>query len=506
MKTTATQILAQRKHELQFRLRRTSPLHSSDSDPALWFEISGRHRASSHAGVAALLELARATGLDQALDSHLDLLKEHRPYSESDHILALAVAVLAGGQCPEHLRTLRQTPEFLDLLGLKRLPDATTAGDFLRRFETEEHAKAFMQAVLFVTEQLLLAKLCDQERQTGRIDADGMFASTGAECRQGIEWSGLKKDWGYHPLLISLANTGQPLLIKNRPGNETSSQGAAEYLDMAIESMLRVFAVLLLRGDTDFSQTKHLDRWDETGRVKFVFGYDACKNLVARAEELKAGDWRQLVRPARYEVKTCPRTKPERIKPELVKARNFRTFRTVREDVAEFEYQPIACKKSYRMVVVRKLIEVTQGQLELEPETRCFFYITNRRDLSREEVVREANQRCNQENLIAQLAGQVHSLKATSNTLFSNWAWMLSASLAWTLKSWFALFAPEPKERERLLGMEWRTFVWRFVSMPGQIVNSGRRRVVRLLGGHLPSLGTFLSITEEIRRLRLIRT
>lgn len=506
MKTTDSRILAQRKQELQFRLRRTSPLYSSDADPALWFEISDRHRASSYAGIAALLELARATGLDQALDSHLDLLKDHRPYTESDHILALAVAVLAGGQCPEHLRTLRQTPEFLDLLGLERLPDSTTAGDFLRRFETEEHAKAFMKAVLLVTEQVLLARLSDQERQTGRLDADGTFTSTGAECRQGIEWSGHKKDWGYHPLLVSLANTNQPLLIKNRPGNEVSSHGAAEYLDMAIESMLRVFAVLLLRGDTDFSQTRHLDRWDETGRVKFVFGYDACPNLVARAEALRASEWRQLVRPARYEVKTRPRTKPERIKPELVKARGFRTLRTVREDVAEFDYQPVACKKSYRMVVVKKQIEVSEGQLELEPETRYFFYITNRRDLSREEVVGEANQRCNQENLIAQLSGQVHSLKATSNTLFSNWGWMLSASLGWTLKSWFALFAPKREERERLLGMEWRTFLWRFVSLPGQIVESGRRRVVRLLGGHLPSLGTFLSITEEIRRLRLIRT
>jgi hypothetical protein len=178
----------------------------------------------------------------------------------------------------------------------------------------------------------------------------------------------------------------------------------------------------------------------------------------------------------------------------------------VREDVAEFEYQPLACRKSYRMVVVRKTIEVTEGQLLLVPETRYFFYITNWRDLSLEEVVAEANQRCNQENLIAQLSGQVHALKATSNTLLSNWAWMLAASLAWTLKSWFALFAPKQEERERLLGMEWRTFAWRFVSMPGQVVESGRRRVVRLLGGHLPSLSTFLSITEEIRRLRLIRT
>ncbi len=504
MKTTDSRIIAQRKQELKFRLDRKSPLRCTEADPALWFEISGRRRASGHAGVAALMELARAVGLDKALDSHLDLLADRRPYKESDHILALAASVLAGGTCPEHLRTLRQTPEFLDLLGVNRLPDSTTAGDFLRRFESEDDVKAFIQALLLVTELVLENKLSESERRLGTIDADGTFAPTGAECRQGIGYSGHKKDWGYHPLLISLADTGQPLVIANRPGNQTSAQGAADYLDMAAQSMLRVFDRILLRGDTDFSQTRHLDRWDATGRLDFVFGYDACPNLVAIAASLDAADWRQLKRPARYEVITQTRTKPERVKPALVEALGFRELRTVREDTAEFDYRPGACRKDYRMVVVRKLIEVTQGQLVLEPEIRYFFYITNRRDLSQAEIVREANLRCDQENLIAQLAGQVCSLKATSNTLFSNWAWMLSASLAWTLKSWFALFAPDEGERRRIVGMEWRTFQQRFVWMPGEVVKSARRRVVRLLGGHLPSLETFLRTCDEIRRLRLV--
>lgn len=504
MKTTDSQILSQRKQELEFRLDRKSPVRCTQADPALWFEISARHQASSHAGVAALMELARATGLDKALDSHLDLLADHRPYKESDHLLALAASVLAGGTCPEHLRTLRQCPEFLDLLGLNRLPDSTTAGDFMRRFGSEDDAKAFIQALLVVTEQILINKLPESERRLGTIDADGKFVPTGAECRQDIEYSGHKRDWGYHPLLISLANTGQPLAIANRPGNQTSAQGAAEYLDLVIDSMLKVFDKILLRGDTDFSQTRHLDRWDATGRLEFIFGYDACQTLVAIADSLKEADWQELKRPARYEVKTRPRTKPERIKPQLVKAHNFREMRTVREDTAEFDYQPVACSKPYRMVVVRKLIEVTQGQLLLEPEIRYFFYITNRRDLSQAEVVREANQRCNQENLIAQLSGQVHALKATSNTLLSNWAWMLSASVAWTLKSWFALFAPDKCERHRIIAMEWRTFQQQFVWMAGEVVESARRRVIRLLGGHLPSLETFLGTCAEIRKLRLV--
>ena len=79
----------------------------------------------------------------------------------------------------------------------------------------------------------------------------------------------------YHPLLVSLANTGEPLFIVNRSGNRPSHEGAASYLDQAIKLCRRAgFEDILLRGDTDFSQVRHLDRWNVQG-VRFVFGYKA---------------------------------------------------------------------------------------------------------------------------------------------------------------------------------------------------------------------------------------
>ena len=59
----------------------------------------------------------------------------------------------------------------------------------------------------------------------------------------------------------------------------------------------------------------------------------------------------------------------------------------MKEEVAEFDYQPGACKTAYRMVVLKKTITVEHGQKTLRPEIRYFFYITNRRDLSAAEVV-----------------------------------------------------------------------------------------------------------------------
>ncbi len=55
-----------------------------------------------------------------------------------------------------------------------------------------------------------------------------------------------------------------------------SHEGAAERFDQAIALCREAgFRSMLLRGDTDFSQTKYLDGWDATGDVRFIFGMDA---------------------------------------------------------------------------------------------------------------------------------------------------------------------------------------------------------------------------------------
>src|SRR5206468_1199491 len=222
-----------------------------------------------------------------------------------------------------------------------------------------------------------------------------------------------------------------------------SQERADVFLDKAVDLCRGAgFRKMLLRGDTKFTQTTHLDRWDDAGDVRFIFGYEVHDCLKALADALPPEAYSFLERPPRYEIKTTPRQQPERVKPEIVKQRGFKTIHLLEEMIAEFNYRPVACNREYRMIVVRKRLGIDKGQMRLFEEYRYFFYITNDREMTAEDVVFSANDRCDQENLIAQLKNGVHALATPVDDLVSNWAYMVMASLAWSLKARSALLAP----------------------------------------------------------------
>ncbi len=469
------------------------------------YEISGRTRGLAHGGIGAFHLLARRLGLIDRIDERLHLLKVHLPYHESDHVLNLAYNALCEGTCLQDLELRRQDEAFLDALGARRLPDPTTAGDFCRRF-TPEHI-ATLQEVFDETRLRAWAGQPAAFFERAEIDMDGTLVPTDGERKGGVDIA-YDGTWGYHPLVLTLANTGEVLRLVNRPGNRPSHEGAAAQVDQALAVCFRGgFRRALLRGDTDFSQTAHLDRWDADPRVRFVFGYEAAPNLVALAEALPERAWRPLRRPPRYEVQTEPRRRRENVKEALVRRRGFENLRLCGEEVAEFNYRPTACRKTYRMVALRKNITREKGEVRLFDEVRYFFFITNEWADEADEVVFCANDRCAQENLVAQLKGGVRALRAPVDNLVSNWAYMVMTALAWDLKAWFALALPEEpgpwQEQHRaqkrwVLRLEFKAFAQAFVRLPCQVVRAGRRLVCRLLGWN-EHQGLFFRVVAALR-------
>ena len=358
------------------------------------FEIADRTRAISPGGLGAIHLMAQKLGLVRDINDNLHLLKRHLPYFESDHVLNIAYNLLAGGSRIEHLEVRRNDEVYLDALGATRIPDPTTAGDFCRRF-TETDVERLMET--FNETRLRVWKEQPTDFfEEAFIDADGTLAPSGGVCKQGVDIA-YDGTWGYHPLVVSLANTAEPLYLVNRSGNRPSHEHADVYLDKAAALCRRAgFKKITFRGDTDFSQTRHLDRWDRASH-RFIFGIAAMPNLVAIAEGLSPEQYGELERPARYTIKTAPRQARERHKEQVVRQRQFDTLKLVGEEVAEFDYRPVACKKSYRVVVLRKKLVVEKGQLWLFEPDRYFFYITNDRMTPASEVVFLANDRCDQE-------------------------------------------------------------------------------------------------------------
>ncbi len=507
MKATLRRRLTARKRQIERRLAKTrlgdcrKPVFTAGD---IRYEIADRVRGLAYGGIGAMHLLARKIGLVEALDMGLSLFKVHLPYHESDHVLNIAYNALCNGSCLQDIELRRNDAVFLDALGARRIPDPATAGDFCRRFAAAavDRLQDIFDDVRIGVWQRQPADFFDQ----AVLDADGTLVETTGRCKKGVDvaCNGL---WGYHPLVVSLANTRKVLRLVNRSDNRPSHEGAAAALDEAVATCLRGgFRRVLLRGDTDFSQTEHLDRWNQDGRIRFIFRYDAKANLKELADGLPERVWRGLERPRRPEPETEPRRRPDDVKDRIVREREFETLRLTHEDVADWDYQPHACSREYRLIIVRNNISREKGERLLFDEIRYFSYLTNDYESTPEQIVDSANHRCDQENLLAQLHGGCHALHAPVDDLTSNWAYMVMTASAWNLKAWAALTLPETPGRWRdkyraeklwLLGLEFTTFVNALIAIPCQLVRQARGLIFRVLA-YNPHQATFFRLVDAL--------
>ena len=474
--------------------------------PAIKYELAERQQAVSAGGIGTIMQLIQQLDLRKEINSAIPLLKLHLPYDEADHVFNIALNLLAGGSCLDHLELRRTDEAFLNAVGAERIPDPTTAGDFCRRFGTLE-VMLLMQAFNRVR-QRVWGQQPNEFFEVATIEADGTMVETGGERKQGIGMN-YKKQWGYHPLVVTLANTGEPLQIVNRSGNRPSHEHAPFFIDQAIQQCRNAgFRSIVVRGDTDFALTEHFDRWTDEG-VEFIFGVDQMPNLVALADSLEKTVWRPLRRRRPKPPKTRRRRRPN-YKQAIVVEKEYENKRLKQEWIAEFNYQPGKCSRTYRLIAVRKEIEITKGQRKLIDDTPYLFYITNASPSKKSDrqVVFAANDRCDQENTISQMKA-CGALTAPLDNLVSNWTYMVIASLAWSLKIWSGLMVQprgvgkakktQAEIKRRVIRMDFKTFCQTLMQVPAQIVRRSRQLVYRLLN-YRPSMEPLLLIHDNLNR------
>lgn len=437
-----------------------------------------RGKVIPYGGLALAHKLVHRLGLADAIDQELTLLKLHLPYHESDHVLTHAYNIFSGGTCIEDIASLQDSEAFRNLVGACRVPDPTTAGDFLRRFD--EYSLGVMDTVLDEQRDRLWKLLPARMRRRATVDLDSTLKPVYGECKQGADFS-YKGTWSYHPLLISVAETNECLRLINRSGNTGSADGVEDALDPCLGHLTDSFRRVIVRGDSAFYR-KNLITLCEAHGADFALVMDGMEVLVKAAQALPERRFRPFdPHPAK---RTCPRRarrrRRERTRQRRAQQRGYRTLHTTAVWVAEFRYRPTGLERDYRVIVKRQRVQEKRGQRVLFERYVYRFIITSIEDMSAADVLRLAYGRCNQENTIEQLKHGLAALRMPTGELLANGAFMMAALIAWNLRAWLSLLAL-PAESLR---WEWKRFRHAFVYVGAKIIHHARTAVVQLASSH----------------------
>jgi hypothetical protein len=462
--------------------------------PLLHLESDPRGETTHYGGLVLAQQFVRRFRVAQRLDDALVLFKRHAPYHESDHVLALAYTLYADGTCLEDQAALQGSEAVRRLVGACRIPDPTTAGDFLRRFTIAQNVEHLSGAIDEVQEAVW-SKLPRNVRRRRKkhelalVDLDGHIKPLYGVQKEGADFS-YNGRWSYQPLVVSLGGSGECLKVVNQPGNCRPSDAAAKALQEVLPLIQRHFRNAIVRGDTDFDRSDVFNEAIDAGAY-FAIGGRLYQNRAALAQAIAEESWKPFVPRADRQQPSGP-SRHGRIpnhRRQKAKARGFRTLRTVKQWVSEIAYQPAGLSSPCRMIVRRILIEETNGQGALFEHYRYRLVLTNLpRSYTAGQVVDITYQRCDQENVIEQFGHGIAGWRMPVAEFMGNSAWLQIARLAWNLGKWIAQIAL-PSEVVR---WEWKRFRRHFVYIAAKVLKMGRCLVVRLAGSHryLPDILT----------------
>jgi hypothetical protein len=398
------------------------------------------------------------------LDLHRRLRERFRAYGlGGDYgggrlVLLVITLFVVGARRLEHLRYLAHDPLVTRLCGLARLPSERTVVNWLKPF-----TQAALQAVITLNSALLYEQIERLGLPRLTIDVDGTIIRTGGT----VAWAfrGFnphhRKDPSYYPLLAHLAQTGQILRLRNRPGNVHDSTGAVPFLRELIHELRARFGrglPLEFRMDAAFFQREILTLLAREGceyAIKVGFWqWTGLKALVAAR-----GDW-------------------TRVAPAI--------------DAFETQLPLAPWGLTLRVVIYRKRVaHATRKNFQLDlfsPDDGHFEYsaVTTNKALRPAALWAFMAGRGAQEKTLAELKGEFALDTVPTNHYGANSAWQQCSGLAHNLLRSFqlqTLATPKPRSRKRTYAYtlrSMRTLRFLLIARAGRLARIGGRQVLRM--------------------------
>jgi Transposase DDE domain group 1 len=452
-------------------------------------EVDERSEVTPYGGLTLATAFLRRFKVAEIIDRHVQVFLLHLPYHESDHVLAQALNLYVGGTCIEDVANLQHSEAARRIIGACRIPDPTTAGDFLRRFHEKDHQLPGLRRAVDEVQSAVWRRL----RRRGRhdeveawsiVDVDGHVKPLYGVQKEGADF--YKSTWCYQPLIVSLAGIGECLAIRNRPGSVRSSDGTAGVLDQVLPRVRERGGRMLVRGDSDFDRGDVRAACDRAGAY-FAFVGREFTDRPKLVETIPESAWKPFrTRAHREQVERRQRPSYRSRRKKLnrrrqrARARNFTEKQLVKQWVTEVA-QIDADGKPYRLVIRRQLIEHSEGQRLLFDEYRYRYIVTSLPAfVSTQDAVDLTYERCDQENVIEQLGSGLAAWRMPVAEFDGNSAWLEIARLAWNLSKWIALLALPPE----VVRWEWKRFRQAFVYAAAHVIRRSRQIVLRFSAAH----------------------
>ncbi len=429
-------------------------------------------------GLSLAATLVTKLGIPKLINAGLSLLESHRPFHESDHVLTHVYNLFVGGSAIEDIADLQHSEPVRRMLGTDRIPDPSTAGDFLRRFG-EEDIESLDGVIDQVHQNAWKQRWGRRKQKLGIIDVDSHVHHVYGHQKEGADFT-YKGGFGYHPLVISIAGTQECLRLVNRSGNTASADGTAEHLKELVPMLKSRFKRILVRGDSAFARQDIFDTCDANG-MYFAMVSSTQKNFQGLADAIKERHWRPFrAKEDQPSGKRKKRKRGKNLRSKRARERGKRDLKLEKQWISEINYQPARSARTYRLIVRRQRIEES-NQGELFELWRYRYVLTNLpRSESTESVIRQTYRRCDQENVIEQLQSGVAAMRMPTGSLLANHAFLLCARLAQNFKAWLAMLALG----DETMRWEWKRFRKAFVYVAAKVTTSGRSWIVRLASSH----------------------